>query len=220
MRKTKTLRNKASTGNAAGSAAGAAGKPEPLVIVLSGPSGAGKDAVLHHLREKSYPAHFTITATTRPKRPTEVNGRDYFFVSTKEFLSMKSRGELLESAQVYGHYYGVPREQVKQALAKGKDVFIKVDVQGAATLRSLLPEAVFIFIAPSSPEELASRLKKRNSERLPDLSLRLKTAEKEMADPAIFDYKVVNADGKLADAVSKIAAIITAEKRKTRIRAT
>jgi guanylate kinase len=191
------------------------GEPHPLAVVLSGPSGAGKDAVLQDMRQKGYPAHYTVTCTTRPRRLGEKEGQDYHFVSPEEFQAMKESQELLEWAKVYGHYYGVPRQPVKEALERGQDVLIKVDVQGAATIKKLLPQAVFIFLTPPSMEELTSRLKKRKSEAASDLALRLKTVEEEMAHLSSFDYAVVNRRDRLDEAVSQIEAIIIAEKCRT-----
>lgn len=187
-------------------------KRHPLTVVLSGPSGAGKDAVLQGMKRKGYPAHYTITCTTRPQRPGEKEGRDYHFVSPEEFQAMREKKELLEWAEVYGHYYGVPREPVRKALEQGQDVLIKVDVQGAATIKGLLPQAVSIFLAPPSMEELASRLEKRKSEAASALALRLRTVEEEMTRLPSFDYVVVNHQDKLDEAVSQVEAIITAEK--------
>jgi guanylate kinase len=184
----------------------------PLAVVLSGPSGVGKDAVLRSLRERSNPAHFTVTCTTRPMRRGEKQGREYVFVSREEFETMKAREELLEWAEVYGHYYGVPGKPVKQALEQGRDVFIKVDVQGAASIKRLLPEAVFIFLAPPTMEELALRLKSRRNNAPSDLALRLKIAAEEMTRVTQFDYAVVNRQDRLEEAVSKVEAIVTAEK--------
>lgn len=184
----------------------------PLAVVLSGPSGVGKDAVLQRLRQRGSPAHFTVTCTTRPMRRGEEQGREYVFVSREEFEAMKAREELLEWAEVYGHYYGVPKKPVKQALEQGRDVFIKVDVQGATTIKRLLPQAVFIFVSPPTLEKLALRLKSRRNNTPSDLALRLKIAGEEMARLPLFDYAVVNRQDRLEEAVSQVEAIITAEK--------
>jgi len=184
----------------------------PLLIVLSGPSGAGKDAVVSRLRETGRPYHFTVTATTRPMRPRERPGVDYYFHGPEEFQAMRERGEFLESACVYGHWYGVPRSQVREALGRGRDVFIKVDVQGAATIKSLAPQAVFIFLAPASLEELERRLRQRKTESAGDMERRIKTAREEMMRLPMFDYVVVNDNGQLDEAVSCIEAIVHAER--------
>ncbi len=125
---------------------------------------------------------------------------------------MIEQGELLEWAYVYGNWYGVPREAVKQALANGEDVMVKVDVQGAANIKKIVPQAVFIFLLPPSTEELIKRLKQRRTESPSDLALRLKAAEEEIKQLPLFDYIVVNQWDEVARAVSDIEAIITAEK--------
>lgn len=184
----------------------------PLLVVISGPSGAGKDATVKRMEELGYPFHFVVTATTRPKRPGEVNGVDYHFVSEEEFTKMLEKGELLEHAIVYGQYKGIPKKQVQEALESGKDVIMRLDVQGAATIRRLVPEAVLIFLTASSEEELIRRLKKRKTETPEGLKRRIATAREEMKHLDEFDYVVVNRDGHLDDTVKTIAAIITAEK--------
>jgi guanylate kinase len=185
---------------------------EPLLIVLSGPSGAGKDAVLSRMKELGHPLYYVVTATTRPQRPGEKDKVDYYFLSEADFHRMVEGGELLEWAQVYGHLYGVPKQQVNQALAQGQDVIIKVDVQGAATIKRLFPQAVLIFLAPPSLDELAQRLSRRQTEPTPGEELRLKTALEEMKNLPLFDYVVVNHKDEMAGAISQIEAIITAEK--------
>ena len=184
-----------------------------LLIVLSGPSGAGKDAVLTRMKELGYPLlEYITTVTTRPRRASERDDVDYRFISVERFQEMISRKELLEWANVYGNWYGVPKEAVKQALDKGRDVIVKVDVQGAATIKKILPEAVFIFLIPPSREELTIRLKQRHTESAFNLALRLKTAEEEIKKLPLFDYVVLNKQDKIDLAVSDIKAIITAEK--------
>ena len=183
-----------------------------LLIVLSGPSGAGKDAVLTKMKELNYPLTYITTVTTRPQRANERDNVDYHFVSVERFQEMISCNQLLESANVYGNWYGVPKAAVKQALDKGQDVIVKVDIQGAATIKKILPEAVFIFLMPPSMEELATRLRQRHTESALNLALRLKTAEEEIKQLSLFDYIVLNKTGGIDQAVSDIKAIITAEK--------
>ena len=183
-----------------------------LLIVLSSPSGAGKDAILTRMKELHYPLEYITTVTTRPQRANERDNVNYHFVSMERFQEMISRNELLEWANVYGNWYGVPKAAVKQALDKGQDVIVKVDVQGAATIKKILPQAVFIFLLPPSREELATRLKQRQTESAFNLALRLKTAEEEIKQLSLFDYKVLNKTGEINQAVSDIKAIITAEK--------
>lgn len=186
--------------------------PRPLLVVISGPSGVGKDTTLTRMREMGYPFHFVVTATTRPQRPGEVHGRDYYFVSTEKFTAMIEQGELLEHALVYGEYKGVPKAQVRQALASSKDAIMRLDVQGAATVRKLVPDAVLIFLVASSEEELKRRLRARKTESPKGLETRIATTRQEMSCIDNFDYVVVNRDNHLDDTVRRIMAIITAEK--------
>jgi guanylate kinase len=189
-------------------------QPKPLLIVLSGPSGTGKDAILSRMKKSGYPVEFITTVTTRPQRAKEKNNVDYHFVSTESFQRMIKDKELLEWAEVYGNWYGVPKKPIKQALDQGQDIIVKVDIQGATTIKKILPQAVFIFLVPPSMEELTTRLKQRHTESTFDLGLRLKTAEEEMKQLPLFDYIVVNKQGKINLAVSAIEAIITAEKHR------
>ncbi|MFQ5997181.1 MAG: guanylate kinase [Dehalococcoidales bacterium] len=184
----------------------------PLLIVLSGPSGVGKDAVLTRMKEFDYPLEYITTVTTRPRRASERDHIDYHFVSTARFQEMIKRNELLEWANVYGNWYGVPKEPVKQALERGEDTIVKIDIQGAATIKKILPQAVFVFLMPPSVEELGLRLKQRHSESSFDLDLRLKIAREEMKQLSLFDYVVFSQRGEIERAVLDIAAIITAEK--------
>ncbi|MBO9367816.1 MAG: guanylate kinase [Chloroflexi bacterium] len=185
--------------------------PSPLLIVISGPSGAGKDSILQRMKERNLPFHFVVTATTRPPRPNEVHGQDYFFVTKEEFARMIEQNELLEYAIVYGDYKGIPKQQVRQALASGQDVILRIDVQGAETIRKLVPEALLIFVTVESEEELVRRLKRRKTESPEELALRIATARKELQRVEAFDYVVVNEEDRLDEAVDTIAAIIVAE---------
>ncbi len=185
---------------------------KPLLIVLSGSSGAGKDALLTKMKESGYPLEYITTVTTRAQRAGEKDNVDYHFISTKKFQEMIKNNELLEWANVYGNWYGVPKQAVKQALERGRDTIVKVDTQGAATIKKIVPEAVFIFLMPPLGEELATRLKQRHTESPSDLALRIETVEEEIKQLPIFDYIVVNRQDKIDLAVSDIKAIITAEK--------
>ena len=185
--------------------------PQPLLIVISGPSGVGKDSVLHGLKERQLPMHFVVTATTRPRRENETNGVDYFFVSKDEFAGMIEHEELIEYAIVYNDYKGIPKQQVRDALASGQDVIMRLDVQGAATVRKLAPEAVLVFLTTESEDALVRRLKARQTETAENLSLRIATARQELKRAAEFDYVVVNADGHLENTVDMVIAIIQAE---------
>ena len=193
-------------------------KSSPLLIVISGPSGAGKDSVMQRMQERGLPFHFVVTATTRPKRPDEVHGRDYFFVSKDEFARMIEQNELIEYAIVYGDYKGPPKAQVREALDSGEDVVMRVDVQGAETVRRLAPEALLIFITAESEEELERRLRARKTESPDSLSLRIATARKELQRLGDFDYVIVNRDFHLDETVDKLRAIIEAEHLKVKHR--
>ncbi|MBI4267220.1 MAG: guanylate kinase [Chloroflexi bacterium] len=185
---------------------------QPLLIVISGPSGVGKDAILSHLKKADLSLQFITTVTTRPPRVGERDKIDYHFVSQESFRKMIDNGELLEWAKVYGNWYGVPKSPIKEALEKGRDAVVKVDVQGAATIKQKVPEAVFIFIAPPSLDELIRRLGQRDTESPSDMTLRLKTAQKEMDQLPLFDYVVVNRQDEIDRAVTEVRSIITAEK--------
>jgi len=185
---------------------------KPLLLVFSGPSGAGKDSVLTRMKELDIPLEFIVTVTTRPRRPRERDNVDYHFISEENFQKMLQEKELLEWANVYGNWYGVPKEPVKQALEKGQDAMVKVDIQGATTIKKILPKAVFIFLIPPSMPELITRLRQRNTESKTDFELRLKTAEQEIKKLPMFDYAVVNKQEQIDSVVSDIRAIITAEK--------
>jgi len=190
----------------------------PLLVVISGPSGVGKDTVVHHLKQRGLPFHFVVTATSRPRRPDEVHGVDYFFYSEQEFLELLERGELLEHALVYNEHKGVPKQQVRDAMASGLDVVMRVDVQGAKTIKQLAPEAIAIFLMARDEAELAQRLRMRKTESEEHLQTRLRAAREEMLYLDLFDYRVVNADSEVEAAVSIILAIIEAEHHRTRPR--
>ena len=184
----------------------------PLLVVISGPSGVGKDAVLAVLRERGRPYHFAVTATTRPSRGVEVDGRDYYFLPPDRFEEMAAAGELLENALVYGHRYGVPKGPVRQALADGRDVIMRTDIQGAATIKGAIPQAVTIFLAPASLAELEERLRGRATDSEETLRLRLAQARREMDAACHFDHVVVNAEGHLEEAADQVERIIAIER--------
>jgi guanylate kinase len=183
----------------------------PLLIVISGPSGVGKDALIQRMKDEGLPFHFVVTATTRPQRPDEVDGVDYIFVSMSEFADMIERQELLEYAIVYGDYKGIPKGQVRDALASGQDVIMRLDVQGAATVRRLAPEAILVFLTASSEKELVTRLGARKTESPDQLKIRIATSRQEMKRLREFDYVVVNRQDRLDEAVAQVVAIIEAE---------
>jgi guanylate kinase len=186
-------------------------KPQPLLIVISGPSGVGKDSVLQVMKARGLPFHFVVTTTTRPPRPDEVHGKDYFFVSKEEFARMIENDEFFEYAIVYKDYKGNTKKQVHDALASGQDVVMRLDVQGAPTVRKLAPEAVLVFLTTQSEQELVNRLKNRKMDTAEDLSLRIAMAQQELKRAVEFDYVIVNADGCLGETVDTVVAIIRAE---------
>ena len=186
----------------------------PILVVISGPSGVGKDAVLEQMRHLSVPWHFIVTVTTRPRRRGEQDGVDYIFMEPPDFHSLLARGGFLEHAEVYGRYYGVPRAQAEEALQSGKDVIVKTDVQGARTLRAKMPRALLIFLAPPNMQELDRRLRQRMSESAEDLQRRNETAILEMQAQPEFDHVVVNHDDRLSETAATIQAIINQEKQK------
>jgi guanylate kinase len=185
--------------------------PQPLLVVISGPSGVGKDAVVKAIQKRGHPFHFVVTMTSRAPRPGEHEGIDYFFTSRDHFESMITADEFIEYALVYQDYKGIPKEQIRQAFASGKDVILRVDVQGAATLLRLCPDAVLIYLIPMNEREWLERLRNRKTETPESLALRIQTARSELEQLSRFDYVVVNADDRLEEAVDTITAIIDAE---------
>jgi guanylate kinase len=186
-------------------------EPQPLLIVISGPSGVGKDSLVQRLQERNCQFYFVVTATDRPPRPDEVEGEDYFFVSTAEFERMIDEDALIEHAVVYGQHKGVPKRHVREAMASGKDVVMRLDVQGAATIREIAKEAVLIFLSASSEEELEERLRTRGGDSAEQVERRISTAREEMKRLPEFDYVVVNRKSELDRAVDDVLTIIRAE---------
>jgi len=193
-------------------------KFQPMLIVISGPSGVGKDTVLQRMKERNLPFHFVVTATTRAPRASEVHGKDYFFVSRDEFARMIDEDELLEYAIVYTDYKGIPKSQVRQALESGKDVIMRLDVQGAETIRKLCPEALLIFLTTQDQDELIARLHERKTDSGEGLSLRIATARQELKRMDQFDYVVINRAEQLDTTVDTIVSIILAEHHKVNCR--
>jgi len=191
---------------------------EPLLIVISGPSGVGKDTVIQRMKERNLNFHFVVTATTRSPRPNEVHGKDYFFYSHDEFAKMIEKGELLEHAIVYNDYKGIPKAQVRDALASCKDVVMRLDVQGAATIRKLCPDALLIFLTIQDEGEMLNRLQDRKTETPEELKLRITTAQQEMTYINLFDYVVINREFHLDETVDTITSIIVAEHHRVKPR--
>ena len=192
----------------------ASGDFPPLLVVVSGPSGVGKDAVLARVRERAPAGEqfaVPVTMTTRAPRDGEVDGIDYLFVTDEEFQRRVEAGELLEHAEVYGHSYGVPRSQLRDALASRRDVIVRVDVQGVATLRRLLPGALFLFLAPDDMQQLEQRLRERGGDE-EATRRRLDTAQREMAEREHFDHVVENIEGDLDGTADRVLAIVREER--------
>ncbi|MEK9659604.1 MAG: guanylate kinase [Chloroflexota bacterium] len=182
-----------------------------LLVVVSGPSGVGKDAVLAALRRMHPEFHYPVTATTRPQRPGEVDGRDYLFISPERFEQLLAQGGFLEHAQVYGRRYGVPKARVRDELAAGHDVVVKVDVQGAQTIRALAPDTVLVFLAAPSMDELERRLRERKTESPEQLAIRIATAREEMEQASWFDRVIVNGTEDVEGTVAKLVAVMEEE---------
>ncbi|MEG1930075.1 MAG: guanylate kinase [Anaerovorax sp.] len=178
-----------------------------LLIVVSGPSGAGKGSICKELLERQ-DIDISVSMTTRKPRPGEVHGVNYYFVSKEEFLSMIETGGFLEYAEVYGNYYGTPKGLVLEKMAKGRDVILEIDMQGALKVKENYPSGIFIFILPPSMTELRKRLTNRGSESEEDINLRLSQTLKEVSYIDKYDYCVVNGD--LKEATKRVEAIITA----------
>lgn len=187
--------------------------PKPRLIVISGPSGVGKDTIIDRLRLRCPDMYFAVTATTRDQRTGEIDGIHYHFYKKAEFQEKLDAGEFLEWAKVYGdNYYGVPKTPIRQALARGQDVVLKVDTQGVQTIRQITKGGIYIFIAPPSIDELARRLRSRKTDDPDALMRRLRTAQRELLTIENFDYVAFNESDREDETVSQIIAILTAER--------
>ncbi len=180
----------------------------PLLVVLSGPSGVGKDTVLQKMRELGLPMHYALTATTRNRRPGEMDGYHYYFLTEEEFEKKKEQNEFLEYACVYGHWYGSLKAPIREALERNQDVILKIDVQGARSVRKEAPDALFIFLAPPSIEWLRHHLRARKTETPEKLREREQAAIVEMDARDEFDHVVVNRDGDVEGVVREIEDLI------------
>jgi len=191
------------------------GGKQGLLFVLSAPSGTGKDSVIKTLREQGVDFHVVSSVTTRAPRPGESDGNPYFFISQSAFDEMVANDELLEYANVHGNWYGQPLEQVRLHLRQGQDVLLKIDVQGAATVREKVPGAIFIFLVPGSVEDLVERLTNRDTETKEERQRRLEDARFELAQQQYYDYVIANRQGKLQEAADSLLAIMRAEHCRT-----
>jgi guanylate kinase len=189
--------------------------PNALLVIISGPSGVGKDTIIDALRrrprERDY--HYVVTATTRARRPGEVDGIDYHFLDAETFARLRDEGEFLEANEVHGNWYGTPRSQVRAALAEGRDVILKIDVQGAQVVKEKIPDALLIFLVPPSLEDLFQRLRSRATESADELELRQRNAAIELARQHDYDHVVVNETGQVERTAERIDAIIAEEHR-------
>lgn len=183
-----------------------------LVIVLSAPSGAGKTSLCQLLMRRRDTITYSISCTTRPRRPGEKDGRDYFFVTEKQFLARVKRNAFVEWARVHGHYYGTPKSQLRKVINSGKDIVLDIDVQGGRSIRRTYPGAVMVFIMTPTFAELERRLRARNKDTDEVICRRLKNARREVKELPRYDYLVINDD--LKRAARELDAIITAEHRR------
>jgi guanylate kinase len=183
----------------------------PLLIVISGPSGVGKDSVVRALESRDHPFHFVVTTTSRPRRPGEEHSVDYYFVSEERFEEMIANDELLEHAIVYGQHKGVHKKQIREALDSGEDVVMRLDVQGASTVKGLVEDAVLIFLSAGSEKELKQRLRNRGTETDAEIERRLEETKEELTYLQEFDYLVLNRHNQLEAAVDQIMSIIRSE---------
>ena len=186
-----------------------------LLFVLSAPSGTGKDTVIHALKEQGMDFHVVASVTTRAPRPGESDGNPYYFVSQEQFQGMVDRNELIEYAQVHGNWYGQPMQQIQDNLQKGRDVLLKIDVHGAATVRKKVSGATYIFLVPGSVEELVERLTNRQTETSEERQRRINDAEYELAQREHYEYVIENRQGRLEEAVENLKAIMRAEHCRT-----
>ena len=194
---------------------GAAGA---MLVIISGPSGVGKDTILTALRARSRGRqpdyHYVVTCTTRPRRQGEIDGISYHFLDRKQFLALRDAGGLLEANEVHGNWYGTPRQEVRRALAAGHDVILKIDVQGAQVVKEQVSEALLIFVIPPSLEELFERLQARATETADQLERRQRDAAIEIARQRDYDYVETNETGEVERTAARIDEIIADEHRR------
>ena len=192
------------------------GAPGAQLVIISGPSGVGKDTIIAALaaRPRDPAFHYVVTCTTRGPRRGEEPDKSYHFLTTEAFLALRAAGELLEANEVHGHWYGTPRGEVARALAEGHDVILKIDVQGASVIKSRVPDALLVFIVPPSLEALFQRLRSRATESADELELRQRNAAIELARQGDYDQVVTNETGEVERTAAEIEAVIAQEKRR------
>ena len=195
---------------------GESSAPNPMLVIISGPSGVGKDTIIAALQRRGHlPAyHYVVTCTTRPMRPGEIEGVSYFFVTVEQFLAMRDSGQLLEANEVHGNWYGTPRAGVRDALSRGQHAILKIDVQGAEVVKREVPGALLIFVLPPSVETLVKHLKARRTESAEQLEIRQRNAALELARKDDYDYVVVNEENRVDVTAESIEKIITQEERR------
>jgi guanylate kinase len=183
-------------------------------VIISGPSGVGKDTIIEALRRRTPQdhRHYVVTCTTRAPRPGEVDGTSYRFISESAFRDLREHGELLEWAEVHGNWYGTPRAEVREALTTGRDVILKIDVQGAQTVKEVVSDALLVFLVPPSLETLFERLRSRATETADELEIRQRNAAIELARQGDYDHVVLNETGQVERTAARIDRIIAAEK--------
>jgi guanylate kinase len=191
------------------------GAVNPMLVIISGPSGVGKDTIIAAMKERDHRReyHYVVTCTTRERRPGEVDGISYRFVSHKEFQDLRDADELLEANEVHGNWYGTPRDGVRQALSSGQHAILKIDVQGAEVVKSQVPTALLVFVVPPSMETLVEHLKARRTESAEQLELRQRNAAMELARKDEYDYVVVNEEGHVDVTAQRIEQIIAREEQ-------
>ena len=185
-------------------------KPQPLILVISGLSGSGKDAVINRMNEISDDKfHFVVTCNTRKQRENEIDGKDYHFITREKFLSMIENGEMIEHSVVYDDLKGVPRFEIEDAFRIGQDIILRLDSQGMQKIKAIYPQTISIFILPPDADSWLARLRARNTETEESLNIRIQTAEKELAGVSQFDYIVIN--DRIEQAAIDILTILKAE---------
>ncbi len=185
-------------------------KPQPLILVISGLSGSGKDAVINRMNEISDTKfHFVVTCNTRKRRENEIDGKDYHFITREKFLSMIENGEMIEHSVVYDDLKGVPRFEIEDAFRIGQDIILRLDSQGMQKIKAIYPQTISIFILPPDADAWLTRLRARNTETEDSLQIRIRTAEKELAGVSQFDYIVIN--DRIDQAATDILTILRAE---------